>query len=388
MCVLLFVAAAADVYIYRSLKNRILRKIQLLTAPVFLALLVVVMLVPVRTASNDVLRVNMWLLYIFISVYVSKLIYILLSAVKYVPTWFGRQKWNAMTRVGGVCAVICFVAFWWGALINRFNIDVRHVTVQVPATELPEAFDGLTIAQISDLHTGTYGTDTSYLHKLVKEINGLHADMILFTGDIVNRNSTELKPFLGVLSQLHAPMGVYSVLGNHDYGDYSDWPSEVAKAQNVELLKRMQRSMNWKLLDNCTDTLVRGTDSLFLIGVENIGEPPFHVYGSLPQAYKGNLGDGHAKILMSHNPRHWADSIAENKDCNILLTLSGHTHAMQMEVMGVSPSALRYKEWGGLTRDSRGQNLYVNIGIGTVGFPARIGATPEVTLITLQRAKK
>lgn len=339
---------------------------------------------PKKSASDTDLTGLMWFLYFYFSIYVPKYLFVLLDLLGRLPQiWHGKRV-RALGRTGIVIAVISFCLMWWGALVNRYRIDIREVEITDPT--LPEAFEGLTIAQISDLHTGSYGSDTSYVAKVVEAVNSLHPDMIVFTGDIVNRRSDELTPFVSTLSRLKAPLGVYSILGNHDYGDYYAWDSLADKEANLRLLHDMQRDMGWQLLNNDSRIFHAGGDSLVLIGVENIGDPPFPVYGDLDKAYPGDLSDPAFKILLSHNPAHWIDDIAESPDKNIALTLSGHTHAMQMELFGLSPAKFRYDTWGGLYSDSdNAHRLYVNIGIGEVGIPARIGATPEITLFTLRR---
>ena len=256
------------------------------------------------------------------------------------------------------------------------NRPPSEVDVEIP--NLPAQFDNYKIAQISDFHVGTYGNDTSYVADVVEQVNALNPDLVVFTGDIVNSKTEELEPHVSPLSRLTAPDGVFSILGNHDYGDYSEWASPQAKQANRDRMIQLQKAMGWQLLNNETSIVYRGSDSIAVIGVENIGDPPFHVYGSLPKAYK-NLNDSVTKILLSHNPAHWVDSISGHKDVNIPLTLSGHTHAMQMEILGWSPAEYRYRTWGGLYADeNREHQLYVNIGVGTVGIPSRIGATPEI----------
>ena len=183
---------------------------------------------------------------------------------------------------------------------------------------------------------------------------------------------------------MHGRDGVFSILGNHDYGDYYSWNSPADKADNMQQLLDMQSEMGWKMLNNATSFIHRGNDSIALIGVENVGDPPFTVYGDLDMAYE-TLDDPVVKILLSHNPAHWVEDIKDAPDKNIALTLSGHTHAMQMSAFGVSPAAWRYPTWGGLYADEDGHQLYVNIGLGEVAIPARIGANPEITLITLRR---
>ena len=209
---------------------------------------------------------------------------------------------------------------------------------------------------------------------------------MLFTGDIVNRRTDELLPQVKPLSRLKAADGVYSILGNHDYGDYKKWPSAEMKSENMDMMYRLQRDMGWNLMNNRSEYIRRGNDSIALIGVENWGDPPFTVYGDLDKAYPMQ-SDSTFKILMTHNPAHWSEKIADNDTVNIALSLSGHTHAMQCQIGSWSPAEWRYDNWGGLYDDlSSRHKLYVNIGLGTVALPARIGATPEITVLTLRKA--
>lgn len=378
-----------DIYICRAVWRRCKRAPRFwrpvaLWSSVVLALVLVAAIVwPKKSVSDGDLVGLMWVLYAYFSIYIPKYFFVLADLVACVPRLWHKHRVKALSRTGIAIALIVFGLMWWGALINRYRIDVRQVEVSDPA--LPEAFDGFTIAQISDLHVGSYGADTAYVAKVVRRVNELHPDLIVFTGDIVNRRSDELAPFVATLSRLEAPMGVYSILGNHDYGDYYQWPDSAAKCENMALLHTMQREMGWKLLDNDHAVLRAGADSLVVIGVENIGDPPFPTYGDLDAAYPYDLADPAFKILLSHNPAHWVDDIADSPDKNIALTLSGHTHAMQIEFFGISPAAFRYPTWGGMYTDADGHRLYVNIGIGEVGIPARIGATPEITLLTLRK---
>lgn len=344
------------------------------------ATLIVVACAPKKSGSDGQLVSIMWGIFAYASVYVPTFIFVLISVVRQGLGRLLRRRLRGIAIGGGAVALALFAAMWWGALVTRYSIDVRRV--EVPVAGLPASFRGFTIAQISDIHTGTYGDNPRFLAKLVERVNSLHPDIILFTGDIVNRHSDELVPFMASLSELDAPCGVWSVMGNHDYGEYYRWPSEEARLADVARLKQMQGQMGWHMLNNQNAAIRRGSDSIMLIGVENIGDPPFTTYGNLKQAY-ATLDDTNVKILMTHNPAHWTDSISDNPSANVALTLSGHTHAMQMRVLGWSPASLRYPAWGGLYADTLGRHLYVNIGIGEVGFPSRIGAAPEVTLITL-----
>lgn len=387
---LLILDLLADWYICRAVWSRcrrgasFWRPVALWSSVILAVALVITIVLPKKSASDTNLTGIMWFLYFYFSIYVPKYLFIVVDLIGKIPCLWHARRIKGFGVAGIVVGLTAFLLMWWGALINRYGTDVREVTYTDPS--LPEAFDGLTIAQISDLHVGSFGTDTSFVSKLVDEINSLHPDVIVFTGDIVNRRTDELQPFTSPLARLRAPMGVYSILGNHDYGDYYKWPSDSAKEANMQLMYRLQKQMGWQLLNNESRTLRAGTDSLIIIGVENIGDPPFPVYGDLDKAYPGDLADPAFKILLSHNPAHWVDDIAESPDKNIALTLAGHTHAMQMELFGLSPAAFRYDTWGGLYNDTQSSHgLYVNIGAGEVGIPARIGATPEITFITLRR---
>lgn len=382
----LLIALLLDVYIYRAIKRRCLchpklwRGVALWSAVVCEGALILLVVWPKKAGDNGELLGLMWGLYAFLTVYVAKLIFVIVDLLACLPCLIGHHRFKWQSRLGIVAAVAVFAAMWWGALVNRYNIDV--VDVEIERADLPEGFDGLRIVQFSDLHVGSFGADTTFVAKLVDSINAQAPDVVLFTGDIVNRRSDELEPFVATLARIEAP--VYTIRGNHDYGDYYLWPSPEAKAANMELLDSLNRAMGWHMLNNATAMLRRGSDTIALIGVENIGDPPFHVYGDLQQAYP-RTDDGAFKILMSHNPAHWQSDIEDSPGQNIALTLAGHTHAMQCELFGASPAALRYKYWDGLHSDSAGRQLYVNIGAGEVGMPARIGATPELTVFTLKR---
>lgn len=369
-----------------------------ITSGLCYALLIVAISLPRRDASSELAPV-MWLLFTYLTIYVSKLIYLLCSMagrlvrastkikIKYYPT-----RWV------GLCLAAVFMALMWiGAGYTRHKIMVTHE--EFYSSKLPDSFDGYRIVQLSDLHVGTWGDDPTFLKNIVDSVNSLKPDLVVFTGDIVNRQTDELTPFIEVLSGLEAKDGVYSILGNHDYGDYVDWNSPAEKERNLLRLKDYQRKMGWKMLNNESSYLYNGNDSILLIGVENWGEPPFPQYGDLELAIPSvaesgmHQNDSTYKILLSHNPEHWNQEVSKNT--NIDLTLSGHTHAMQaMLKVGDwkwSPSKYRYEQWGG-RYDRKNQNgepvaIYVNIGSGSVGMPARLmSAYPEVTLITLKKS--
>ena len=388
MIITILINGVVDYYLFKTIKNRISKSVYAkcyawLSVFVTLALIVTISL-PRRTGTNESLIFIMWMLFAYFSIYIPKYIYIVCDLVARIPLLLKKQRIKWVSKTGTILGVVSFCLMWWGALVNRFNIDVNEV--EVPISSLPTPFDGYRVAQISDLHVGTFGIDTTFLAEVVEKINSLDVDAVMFTGDIVNRNSAELQPFVTTLSRINARDGVFSVLGNHDYGDYSDWESPEAKEENLKLMHKLQKQMNWTLLLNETKQVYRGNDSIFIIGVENLGDPPFKNYGSLSNAYT-TINDSTIKILLSHNPAHWERDIKDKKDNNIALTLSGHTHAMQMSIGSFSPAALRYKYWGGLYVDDSNHYLNVNVGIGEVALPMRIGATPEITVLTLRKAQ-
>lgn len=354
-------------------------------------------------SSTDSLSALMWMLYIYFSIYLPKFLYLITVGIGWL---IGKCVAKYKTRIGHIARIAgivfalgLFVTMWVGTFYTRRHIDVEKVEIFSP--KLPDSFDGYKIVQFSDAHVGTWGDDTTFVAKLVKEINSLNPDLVVFTGDIVNQSTAELEPFLKTFSKIKAKDGVISVLGNHDYGDYMHWNSEEEHIANNQLLTRWEKEMGWDLLNNDYRYISNVNDSIVVIGVENWGEPPFRQYGKLKEAYlptgnsKSDLNDGKYKILLSHNPEHWNQEVTDIS--NINLTLSGHTHAMQAEInlfgWKWSPAELRYPFWGGLydRENDNGEKcyLYVNIGCGEVGIPARFGvAYPELTEITLRSGNK
>lgn len=398
--VVALLSVLVDTYIYFEIRKASGRRsfwsrLYAATSVLLWIFLLIVLLMPRRDPSQDITPV-MWMLFSYMSVYVAKILYAVMSLIGKIPLLWKGKAIPTGFYVGIPVAVFAFLSMWWGALVTTKEIEINEVTIVSPA--LPEAFDNYRIVQFSDAHVGTWGNDTTFVSQLVDTINSLHPDLIVFTGDVVNRNSQEINPFITVLSRLRAKDGVYSIMGNHDYGDYTDWDNETDHLADRERMRAIQKQMGWLLLDNEHVFLRRDNDSIVLIGVENWGEPPFHQYGDLAKAYPfspdsvNNINDSNFKILLSHNPEHWRREVS--RISNIDLTLSGHTHAMQIMFSAGpfkwSPSALRYQEWGGLYKrandSGRDVRIYVNIGCGEVGMPARIGATPEITVITLTRA--
>lgn len=211
-------------------------------------------------------------------------------------------------------------------------------------------------------------------------VNAEQADLVVFTGDIVNNIAIELDEFIPILSQIKGKDGVYSVLGNHDYSPYIKWNTKAEQQTNLDSLLAKEARMGWQVLNNEHTIIHRGHDSIALVGVENSGNPPFPNYGDLPKALKGT--DGIFKVLLSHDPTHWRREVLPESD--VQLMLSGHTHEMQFSIFGFSPAKFVYPEHNGLYREGN-QALFVNVGLGYLMFPMRLGAWPEITVITLKK---
>lgn len=285
---------------------------------------------------------------------------------------------SPFTVIGLVLAVVSFFNILYGTFAGITRFEVKEA--EYHSAELPQGFDGYRIVQISDIHIGSWQGNPEPVEQLVNMVNAQNPDLIVFTGDLVNQQSHELDGFQEILSRLHAPDGVYSILGNHDYGAYYRWKNHKAQIANLDYLVQQQKAMGWKLLNNDHDILHHNGDSIALIGVENDGEPPFSQFADLSRAIQGT--DGMFRVLLSHNPTHWRREVLPQTD--IQLMLAGHTHAMQGILFGHSLAELIYPEWGGMYYEGN-RALYVNIGIGYVGLPFRFGAWPEITVLTLRK---
>ncbi len=269
-----------------------------------------------------------------------------------------------------------------GIFIIRFQF--RVIEKDVVSSHVPSSFNGYKIAQISDTHLGTAKGHQASFEKLVKKVNELEADMVVFTGDVVNNFASELNDWDTVFQKISAPDGVYAILGNHDYGDYVKWKSPQDKRQNFMDVVAFFDRVNWVLLRNEYRYLAKGNDTIVISGVENWGHPPFPQYGDLSTALPDTLK--HPVVLLSHDPSHWGAEV-KNHEADIFLMLAGHTHGFQFgirsENFNWSPVSMRYKEWGGMHKHND-RYMYINIGAGTIGFPGRVGMRPEITLITLK----
>lgn len=304
------------------------------------------------------------LLIVFLCINVPKAIFALLSPL-------------CKSHIGLAIALFTMAYLVFGATEGKQHFQVKEVTIESEA--LPRGFDGYRIVQLSDIHTGSWGNDTAPMLKAVNIINRLQPDLIVFTGDLVNNLASELDAFIPVFSQLKAKHGVYSVLGNHDYSTYIKWDTPQQQETQLESLKAKQARMGWTLLNNRHVKLHQQNDSIALIGVENSGRPPFPDHARLSEAMTGTAGM--FQILLSHDPSHWRREVLPKTD--IQLMLAGHTHAMQTRIFGFTPAQFVYPENDGLYQEGE-QMLYVNIGLGHLLYPMRLGAWPEITLLTLK----
>ena len=290
-----------------------------------------------------------------------------------------------ISRLALGLGAVPLLALLWGMVKGKTDYRVRRVVLRYP--NLPAAFDGFKILQISDLHTGSFNGNPEPMRRAVGIINAQQADLIVMTGDLVNDRATEVEPHIEALAGIKSELPIFSILGNHDYGDYVQWPSAEAKRENLQRLARNHARIGWRLLLDEAHTIRRGPDELAVLGVQNwSSHPNFPKHGNLPQAHAAS---GHApfKLLLSHDPSHWQAQVLDYKDID--LTLSGHTHGMQFGVnlpnLKWSPVQYSYPQWAGIYEQGH-QRLYVNVGLGYLGFPGRVGFLPEITLLELRRA--
>ena len=293
-----------------------------------------------------------------------------------------RRRFLSLIAIG--IASIPFGALLYGMYKGKYNFKVLKYDLEFD--DLPDNFDGYKITQISDIHSGSFD-DRKMIEYGVDLINRQKSDVLLFTGDMVNNMTSEMLPWADLFGTLHAKDGVFSVLGNHDYGDYIPWETEELKKQNLEDLKTLQKQMGFDLLLNEHRYLQKGDDRIALVGVENWGKGGFKKAGDLKKA-ASQIDENDFKILMSHDPSHWEMEVI-NDPYHYHLTLSGHTHGMQfgIEIPGWvkwSPVKWRYPYWAGIYKEM-GQFINVNRGFGFLGYPGRVGIWPEITVITLRK---
>lgn len=277
-------------------------------------------------------------------------------------------------RRAAIClAIIPPLLFLYGTFWGFYNLRIREEVYE--SKDIPAGFDGYRIVHLSDLHLGSYADGSPFITRIVDSVNALKPDLIVFTGDLVNVHASEAEPFIEQLGRLNAPDGVMSITGNHDYGFIGSDP--VEELMRIALI---QEKMGWDLILNQSRVIRRGADSIFVAGVENTSKSFFISRGDLPQALS-EVKDSSFCILLTHDPHHWREEVLPSG--KVQLTLSGHTHAMQLRILGLSPAALMFKEWSGMYRQD-GKAINVSEGIGGI-VPVRIGAWPEIVVITLKK---
>lgn len=320
-----------------------------------------------------------------ISSFIPKIVFVVIISILYYSNFIfsDNESLIVIPLVGLFSGFLPFFVIAYAVFKSIYHFKIyRH---KLHFTSLPRSFNGLKIVHISDLHLGSFNYRFKIMNRAIKLINDMEPDFIFFTGDLVNNFAWELRGWQRVFIRLKAKMGKYAVLGNHDYGDYSEWDTDEDKNENHEALKKFYRDINFKLLLNTSDTVELNNEEIAIVGVENWGNPPFKQYGDLQKALE-TTNSSHFKILLSHDPTHWNEEVI--KKTNIALTLSGHTHGMQAAIkikkLQWSPIKYKYQHWAGLYNVNN-QYLNVNRGLGWMGFPGRLGMRPEITFIELKR---
>ncbi len=295
----------------------------------------------------------------------------------------GISRNGLLVKTSLITTALPAIAMGYGIISGAHDYRVRKVILRLP--NLPASFHGIRIAQISDVHSGSFYNKTA-VKGGVDMLLAEKPDVVFFTGDLVNDTTTEVNSYMDVFGKITAPLGVYSTLGNHDYGDYRQWPSVEAKKQNLLDLIQAHKVLGWDLLNNENRVLTQGSDQIAILGVENWGTR-FVKYGDLDKARRG-VEEAPVKLLLSHDPSHWEAQVLP-KYPDIDLMLAGHTHGMQFGVEAGdfkwSPVQYVYKQWAGLYQQ-KNQYLYVNRGYGYLAFPGRVGILPEITIIELEKA--
>ncbi len=319
-----------------------------------------------------------------VSSFVPKLIFVIVISVMYFTNFLFSESESLIIVpiVGLLSGFLPFFIILHGIFKAAYKFKVYYHTIKYDT--LPKTFDGVKIAQISDLHLGSFNYNYHKLERAVEKINHLKPDYIVITGDLVNNYAWELQGWDIVFNKLNAKKRKLAILGNHDYGDYSKWDTPKAKQENFEAIKQFYKSIDFKLLLNESKIISEDNDQIAIIGVENWGKLPLKQYGDLQKAIE-KVKSIPFKILLSHDPTHWEEEVIDKTD--ISLTLAGHTHGMQAAFqyknLQWSPIKYKFKHWAGLYNHNQ-QYLYVNRGLGWLGFPARIGMRPEITLIELR----
>jgi predicted MPP superfamily phosphohydrolase len=380
--IILSLLAAADIYFFQAVET-LTNNPLILNGYWLFDFMIMVMLVLVMIGRRQ--KLVSWVMALTLLVLIPKVIVLPILLIEDVTRLFRgfppRSYWVSELAVS--VAAIPFVSLLYGMTGGRHRYKVHRTTLKFP--DLPDAFDGFTITQLSDIHAGSF-TSKIGVEKGVALVNKQKSDLILFTGDLVNNKADEMSPWIETFARLEAPFGKYSVLGNHDYGDYAKWDTQPEKYANLNRLKKVHKEIGFRLLLNEATHIEKDDEAIALVGVENWGKGGFHKYGDLEKAAE-SIANDQFKVLMSHDPSHWeAKTLLDEK--RIDLTFAGHTHGMQfgIELFGFqwSPVKYVYPQWAGLYEQD-GKYLYVNRGFGFLGFKGRLGIWPEIAVITLKK---
>ena len=387
LILLLLIIIIPDIFFYLKLKNRNVRPVfiilHLIPAFLFSGIFFYIKFELINQQNFRIIVIVMWFYFFFLLIYIPKLLHIIFYFLNYLFKLIFKRDSIYFNILRIVLTVLVVGIMLFSAYITPRNFEVSNINV--PVQNLPKSFDGYKIVHISDIHLGSWNNKYERFNPVIEKINQQNADIIIFSGDMVNNFAGETEGWRSVFIKLESKSGKFAVLGNHDYGDYIDWSSETDRKSNRLRINQSIRDFGFRLLLNESVFLKQGSDSLLLAGVENWSKFAHSHYENLDMALKNKTIEI-PKILISHDPTHWEEEVIGKKD--IFLTLSGHTHAAQLGIrIGkkiYSPAAFVFKHWAGLY-EVNSQYLYVNRGLGYMGLPMLIGLKPEITVITLRK---
>lgn len=382
---LTFATLLVDLYIYQYYVKPVRMR------PIYKMLWFLPLLISVFFVAGLYLRINFRQLFgtivdfedhlvIFLLIcFVSKFVFAVFSLLNKLMQWLTHSDHRPLTILGIALSIVTasvgIYGYVWG--LSRFTVK----NVEIVSDRIPAAFDGYRIVQVSDLHLGSWRSSPEEVERVAELVEAQNPDVVMFTGDLINRTFSETKGFESFLERMKGKDGTFAVLGNHDYCTYQRYANDSLRDNDLLRLRNLIDSVGWRLMENENDIIVRGNDTVTVVGVENWGEYPFPKYGDFKKAMRG-ADTSKFVIFLSHNPRYWHDEVRDSP-LFVDLTLSGHTHAMQFKIGNLSPASSRYPEWSGLY-EHNGRALYVSEGIGYI-VPIRVGAWPELTVLTLKR---
>ncbi|PIP54007.1 MAG: hypothetical protein COX07_07655 [Bacteroidetes bacterium CG23_combo_of_CG06-09_8_20_14_all_32_9] len=360
----------------------------LISATIILVLLILYFII--RSSPNFISLTRIfYAISFFLLFYIPKLLFVILfifnELIKFLinAVLIKNVKFRILTFLGFIISIFTFITIVYGIIAGKNDFTVRNT--EIYTDKIPKSFDKLKIVQISDIHIGSFYYNSDKLTKIVKIINNLNPDIVLFTGDLVNNFAEEADGFDSIFLKIKAPLGKFAVLGNHDYGDYTVWPTPEIKNINLSKIIFHYKAMGFNLLQNRSVIISNGKDSITIAGVDNWGLPPFRQYGDLQKTVE-NVSSRSFTIMLSHDPSYWNEEIQYSKKVDI--TFSGHTHGGQVgfEKFGIKWNLVKYRypQCAGLYQNNQNY-LYVNRGLGCIGFIGRIGIPPEITLIIIHK---